>query len=189
MFHNGVMPLQRLLRGAGCLFAMLLPAQTPTVCECDPAHAESMRQRQCSLCGEAEKQTGDVFILKDISPRKPGRWLALPRKHYSGQHHLHEMPATERIALWEAAIGIGRELFGEEGWGVAYNGSEVRTQCHTHIHIGRFAAAAENNRNVITVSRIADIPAPRDSGVWVHPYRGRMHVHLGEQITETVLVR
>lgn len=153
-----------------------------------------MKQRQCSLCNEAEKQPPGtaVFILKDISPRKPNRWLALPRAHGAGgAHHLHDMPPAERTALWNAAIAKAKELFGPTDWGLAYNGEEVRTQCHTHIHIGRFAPAAESARGFIVVQDASQIPAPPGKGIWVHPVAGgkQLHVHLGEQITETVLVR
>ena len=39
---------------AAVLVSMVLFADTP--CACDPAQPESMKERQCSLCGEAEKQ-------------------------------------------------------------------------------------------------------------------------------------
>lgn len=158
-------------------------------CDCDPAHAEKMAARNCSLCNEAEKAApGEVFFLKDISPRKPNRWLALPRRHDAGQHHLHEMSKAERTALWKAAIARAKELWGEE-WGVAYNGPKVRTQCHAHVHIGKLLKGVERDVNVITVSGPEQIPAPKNEGVWVHPVGKRIHVHLGEQTTETALMR
>lgn len=162
-------------------------------CACDPAKRETMKQRQCSLCNEAEKQPAGVrvFILKDISPRKPNRWLALPRSHGTGgAHHLHDMTLAERTELWKTAIEKAKELFGPDNWGLAYNGEEVRTQCHTHIHIGRFARAAESTSGFVVVSDPSQIPAPPGKGIWVHPVPGgKLHVHFGEQITETVLVR
>lgn len=174
---------------------LLLPAllMTPPVwgqqvCECDPLKPDRMAIRNCSLCGEAEKASGEVFFVKDISPRKPNRWLALPRRHSAGQHHLHEMSGAERIALWKAAIGKARELWGGE-WGVAYNGPKVRTQCHAHIHIGRLLKGVERDINVVTVSRIDQIPSPKDEGIWIHPLGTKFHVHLGEQTTETALLR
>jgi diadenosine tetraphosphate (Ap4A) HIT family hydrolase len=175
----------------GALLAAALPAAAQLACECDPAKPETMRQRACSLCNEAEKQPAGVpfFFLKDINPRKPTRWLALPRRHAPDKHHLHEMTKAERTAFWKAAMAKAIELWGPNDWGLAYNGSETRTQCHGHIHIGKFAPATENDRKVITVDRPEQIPAPPGEGVWVHPYKGRLHVHLGEQITETVLVR
>jgi diadenosine tetraphosphate (Ap4A) HIT family hydrolase len=159
-------------------------------CDCDPARPESLKQRQCSLCNEAEKQPPGttVFFLKDINPRKPNRWLALPRKHGSGAHHLHDLTHAERTELWTAAIAKAKELFGDE-WGVAYNGEKVRTQCHTHLHIGRFVKAGEQSKGYIVVRGPAEIPAPPGAGIWVHPAGGKLHVHFGEQITETVLVR
>ena len=100
-----------------------------------------MQLRQCSLCAEADKQPPGtrIFFVKDRNPNKPNRWLALPVKHLEGQHHLHEMTTAERTELWTAAIAKAKELFGDKDWGVAYNGPTVRTQCHTHLHIGRFA--------------------------------------------------
>lgn len=158
-------------------------------CVCDPAKPETMKLRQCSLCAEAEKHSSkEVFFLKDINPRKPTRWLALPSKHHPGPHHLHDLSPAERTALWKAAMEKGKELWGEE-WGLAYNGADVRTQCHSHLHIGKYMPATENNRNVITVRRPEEIPAPKNEGLWVHPVANGYHVHLGEQITETVLMK
>ncbi len=158
-------------------------------CGCEPGRTESMEARQCSLCKEAEKQpdNGRVFFLKDISPRKPNRWLALPRSHGSTMHHLHEMSLADRTALWVEAITKAKELWGEE-WGLAYNGEQVRQQCHTHIHIGKLMPGIETDRFVV-VGGPAQIPAIAGEGVWVHPVGKKLHVHLHEQITETVLMR
>jgi diadenosine tetraphosphate (Ap4A) HIT family hydrolase len=175
------------------ILLILLAASTLSAaidCDCDPGRPETLRSRQCSLCNEAEKQSPDtaIFFLKDINPRKPNRWLALPRRHGSGQHHLHDLTQAERTALWTAAIGKARELFGEE-WGVAYNGEQVRTQCHTHLHVGKILKGIET-KNFIMVRSASEIPAPEGEGLWVHgAERGTMHVHMGEQITETTLLR
>ncbi len=142
------------------------------------------------MCREAEKQPAEIttFYLKDINPRKPNRWLALPRLHGSGLHHLHDLPISVRTALWNAAIVKAKELWGDE-WGLAYNGEQVRTQCHTHIHIGKLLNGIETQR-FITVARAEDIPAPPGEGLWIHPVGGgKLHVHLGEQTTETTLLR
>jgi diadenosine tetraphosphate (Ap4A) HIT family hydrolase len=158
-------------------------------CVCDPAQPETMKTRQCSLCNEAEKQPEgvEVFFLKDINPRKPNRWLALPKKHGSGLHHLHDLNHKERTALWTAAIERARQMFGDE-WGVAYNGERVRTQCHTHVHIGRILKGIET-KNFKIISNPSEIPAPEGEGMWIHGAGSKMHVHLGEQTTETSLLR
>jgi diadenosine tetraphosphate (Ap4A) HIT family hydrolase len=94
--------------------------------------------RDCSLCREAEKQPAGVpfFFLKDNSPLKPNQWLILPRTHASdGRLPLSKLSAAERTAFWTAAIARARALFGD-GWGLALNGDEVRSQCHMHVHIG-----------------------------------------------------
>jgi diadenosine tetraphosphate (Ap4A) HIT family hydrolase len=157
-------------------------------CQCDPAKPETLLARECSLCAEAEKHPGmeSIFFLKDISPRKPNRWLALPREH---AHTLQDLSPSSRIRLWKASIVKAKELWGDE-WGLAFNGHRVRTQCHAHVHIGKFLTAVENGRNVITVKRAEDIPVPPDdTGLWIHPVPGGLHVHRGEQIVETTLMR
>jgi diadenosine tetraphosphate (Ap4A) HIT family hydrolase len=149
-----------------------------------------MKLRQCSLCNEAEKQPADVriFILKDINPRKPNRYIALPRKHGDELHHLHEMSLAERTELWNTAIEKAKELWADE-WGVAYNGEKVRTQCHTHVHIGKILKGIETD-NFIVVKKVSEIPAPPGEGLWIHADgNNAMHVHLGEQTTETALLR
>jgi len=158
-------------------------------CPCDPASPETMKLRQCSLCSEAEAQPRavDIFFLKDINPRKPNRLLVLPRLHGSAQHHLHDMPLAARTRLWTAAIEKAKSLWGD-AWGVAYNGEMVRTQCHTHLHIGKLIDGIET-ANFKVVSDPSQIPAPPGEGLWIHPAGKELHVHLGEQTTETVLLR
>jgi hypothetical protein len=97
------------------LVSFPLMAQTP--CPCDPAKPETMKERQCSLCVEAEKQPDDdgVFFLKDINPRKPNRWLALPRTHTHGLHPLSSLSAEQRTRLWSAAIERAKQMWGKIG--------------------------------------------------------------------------
>jgi len=158
-------------------------------CGCDPTRPETLELRQCALCREAEKQAPDVhvFFVKDASPRKPNRWLAMPRAHTIGYHPLHDMPAKDRAELWAAAIAKATELWGDE-WGLAYNGEEVRSQCHAHIHIGKLLKGVERE-NFVTVTKPSQIPAAPGEGIWVHPVGKKLHVHTGEQICETVLMR
>jgi len=159
-------------------------------CACDATKPETLEARECSLCREAEMQPPDppVFSLKDASPRKPQRWLMLPRSHGTGAEPLARRTPQERKLLWTAAIEKAKSLWGEE-WGLAINGVTTRTQCHTHIHIGKLLRGVETRRFMV-VDDPAKIPAPEDdSGLWVHPVGRKLHVHLGEQITETVLLR
>jgi hypothetical protein len=160
-------------------------------CACDPAHPDTLALRQCSLCREAEKQPAGqpYFWLKDSNPFKPNRWLLLPRTHDSdGPLPLSKLSAAQRTALWTAAIERARELWGDE-WGVAINGDEVRSQCHTHIHIGRLLKGVEYGKPLV-VAGPAEIPAPVDgAGLWIHAWGKKLHVHMGEQRAETVLMR
>lgn len=176
---------------AAALLAGFLCAADMTKCECDlsdPAHFDA---RHCSLCREAEKHPAEpaIFFLKDVNPRKPNRWLALPRAHFDGPDGLRTMTPAQRAEFWAAAIAKARELWGDD-WGLAINGDAVRTQCHLHIHIGRLLQGVETAVNLVVVKGPADIPVPTDgTGIWVHPANGKLHVHLGELITETVLLR
>ena len=171
---------------AAILLLVARAAAAAPACACLPSDAARMEARECSLCREAEKQppATAVFFLKDINPRKPNRWLALPRSHSP----LPEMTPAARAEFWTAAIAKARELWGG-AWGIAYNGDAVRTQCHLHVHIGKLLDGVENGPFVV-VDNPAEILVPPDgTGLWVHPVDGRLHVHTGEQITETVLLR
>lgn len=177
------------MRPIALLLGFALAAFAVENCLCNPANPETLKERVCSLCNEAEKQPGDVrvFFLKDINPRKPNRWLALPRAHSEGPHNIEDLSPAERTELWTAAIAKARELWGDE-WGIAYNGVKVRTQCHFHIHIGKLLQGIETNRKVV-VRHPSQIPVKAGEGVWIHPAGKMLHVHLGEQITETALLR
>jgi diadenosine tetraphosphate (Ap4A) HIT family hydrolase len=158
-------------------------------CACDAAKPETLKARECSLCAEAERQSagGEFFVLHDTNPRKPNRWLVLPRAHGAGPHPLDEMAPAARLRLWRQVVATAKEKFGDD-WGAAYNGAQVRTQCHLHVHVGRFIHAAET-ANFRLVRRLEDMPAPPGGGLWIHPVAGGFHVHTGEQTAETVLVR
>jgi hypothetical protein len=177
------------LLAAGILLAAIAAADM-SKCACDASDPARMAARECGLCREAEKQPAEpaVFFLKDINPRKPNRWLAVTRVHSEGLAPLAAMTPAQRTSLWTAAIAKARELWGDR-WGIAFNGDGMRTQCHTHVHIGKLLDGVEVD-NFVVVDGPARIPVPRDgSGVWVHPDGAKLHVHLGEQITETVLLR
>lgn len=155
-------------------------------CPCEHSRPETLAAHQCALCRLAEEQPAnvDVFFVKDNNPTKPHRWLALPRKHYA---EIADMPAGERAAFWRATIAKAQELYPDK-WGIAVNGTRLVTQCHPHAHISIFIPAVETGDGII-VSRVEDIPVPHDTGLWFHPVPGGYHVHTGEQITETVLLR
>lgn len=160
-----------------------------TNCACDVTKPETMKARECSLCREAEKHPGDTafFVVKDVNPRKPNRWLAMPHAHAPGPHSLHLLPKDTRTQLWRYAIQQASQRFGDD-WGLAYNGQLVRTQCHLHVHIGRWIKAADTAKFKL-VKRVEDFPAPSDSGIFVRPVKGGFLVLTGEQIMETALVR
>jgi diadenosine tetraphosphate (Ap4A) HIT family hydrolase len=161
-----------------------------TGCACDIARPETLQSRECSLCREAEAQPAGTpfFFLKDINPRKANRLLVLPRAHGKAQDSLSAMTPQQRLAFWTAAIEKARELWGDK-WGLAVNGDNARTQCHAHIHIGKLLTGIETP-HFIVVAGAAQIPAPTDgTGMWIHPEGSKLHVHINEQITETVLLR
>ena len=176
---------------AACIFSILAHAQTP--CSCDVSVPETMNARQCSLGRVAEEQPKDirVFFLPDANPNKPNRLLALPREQTAGMQRIASLSPETRLELWTKAIEKAKEKWGDR-WGIAYNGDNVRTQCHVHIHIGRLIEGVEAGEFLL-VDGPAQIPVPggldeRD-GYWIHPVNGKLHVHTGEQICETVLLR
>ncbi len=192
MARRGVRPIVSTVVLLTLWLAMAPPRAAGDVrgCECNLSDPESMKKRECSLCREAELQPAGVefFVLRDANPRKPNRWLVMPKAHSPGPHPLHMLSRSGRTRLWTYAIAEAKKRFGNEEWGVAYNGDKVRTQCHLHVHIGRFIAAAENSKFKL-VRRIEDFPTPAEGGVLIHPVRGGYHVLTGEDIMETALVR
>jgi CDP-diacylglycerol pyrophosphatase len=189
----------RTLLARAALFAGLsfpLSAADIKSCACDPAVPATLEARECSLCLEAGKQKSDVevFFLKDINPRKPNRWLALPRIHAPGPHSFSALAPALRTALWTAAIEKARSLWGAD-WGLAVNGVETRTQCHTHIHIGKVLEESETSRGgapdtLKIVNGPAEIPVQADeAGFWIHEANGRLHIHSDGIISETALQR
>jgi len=159
-------------------------------CHCDLNNPVEMAQKQCALCALAEKQPAylTVFFLKDSNPTKPDRLLALPRVHGPGEHLLSSLSPETRLELWSAAIARAQEAWGDQ-WGIAFNGVEKRTQCHTHLHIGKLLPGTENDRFTV-VSGPADIPVPPDgTGILIHPVDGKLHVHLGDAAPELRLMR
>ena len=174
------------------LCVLVLPAGLADVrtCICDSARPETMSARECSLCrvADAQPEKPPFFFVRDASPNKPNRWLALPRFHRRNPQDFTEMTAAERTAYWTATIAKARELWGD-AWGLAVNSTDRRTQCHMHIHIGKLREGVENE-SFMVVDGPAEIPLPREGdGLWVHPAGGRLHVHTGDPAPELLLER
>ena len=142
------------------------------------------------LQGSRNAARRSPFFLKDNNPRKPNRWLALPRDPRQGRASFcGNDPRAAHRSFGPPPSPKAKELWGDK-WGIAYNGDLSRTQCHAHVHIGKLLEGIETE-NFIVVDGPAQIPVPKDgTGLWVHPGRGgKLHVHLNEQICETVLLR
>ena len=169
------------------ILAAALDAEVP--CPCDPHDADTLRERPCSLCAAVEKEPAgtSVVFVQDTSPLKPDRWLALPRPHSAGMHQMSALPSDVRTELWRAAIARAQELWGDR-WGVAYNAERLHTQCHVHVHIGKLIDGVEWG-DFKVVDSPDQIPLPGADGLWIHPVNGKLHVHIGEQVTENVLLR
>jgi len=180
-----------MLRAATLCLLFLLPIGAQQLpCACDHATKAAFDTRGCGLCEEVEKAPlgVPVVFVKDNSPLKPNRWLALPR-HHSGKPFqvLADLTQEERTALWRESIARAKQEWGER-WGLAMNGILSRGQCHVHIHIGRLIEGVEGGA-FKEVAGPEQIPDPGDEGVWVHPAaNGKLHVHV-EMSTETVLAR
>ncbi len=180
--YNVLMRMVAFLGAWICVYA-----QTP--CPCDVKIPETLNARQCSLTKVTEEQPPDirVFFLADANPKKPNRLLALPREQALGMQRMAGLAPENRLELWTKAIEKAKEKWGDR-WGIAYNGDNVRTQCHVHIHIGRLIDGVEAGEFLV-VDGPAEIPVPGKDGYWIHPVNGKLHVHTGEQICETVLLR
>jgi hypothetical protein len=166
------------------------PAAAPPVadCPCDHSRPESLKPRVCSLCGTAEKQTTEVYFLKDINPNKPNRYLALPKWHEQGMQSVGGLPEPLRATVWRQAIAKAQELYGER-WGLAHNSHFFRTQCHAHLHMGPMSPEVIHADGALYEDP-QDFPAtPPEQGMWVHPREGRYCVHLDRDLTEIVLIR
>ncbi len=186
-------------RAAGLVAAVALAAALappPDKCACDHAVPETLVEQDCGLCREAEKvapahgATFPIFFLKDASPRKPNRTLALPSFHTKGQQDLRELTSGQRRVFWNAAIVKAQELW-PGSWGLAINSDTVRTQCHLHIHIGKLSDGAdEANPGGQIVAAPEQFPVPESGrGIWLHPVAGGFHVHTDREIAEPVLSR
>jgi hypothetical protein len=168
-------------------------------CVCDLSLPDTALTRSCSLCMEAAKHPASepVVLVRDNDPTKPNRWLALPRAPYDGANPLARMSPEERRELWSAAVAKGIELWGDS-WAVAMNGDIARRQCHAHVHVGKLLperlqqdklTEPSENGNYFVAS-VDQLPAISDgTGLWFHPVGKRLHVHAGEQINESALMR
>jgi hypothetical protein len=173
-----------------CAFAAIAVHADVRDCVCTLSSPAISETRGCSLCIEASKQSAGapVFLVRDNDPTKPNRWLALTAQHYDGANPLARMTAGERLALWKAAIAKGKEMW-DDGWAVAMNGDIARRQCHPHVHVGKLLEGKESGGGIY-VDGPEQIPVVSDgTGLWFHAEGNRLHVHTGEQINETVLMR
>lgn len=171
---------------AGGLVALACPAEIHN-CACEAAKPETLELRECSLdrAVRDDAAAAPYLFLKDVNPTKPNRVVALPR---SNVVRLGDLSPEQRAAFWRACIAKAAALWGDD-WGVAMNGEKARTQCHLHVHIGKLKPEAEQEGAVV-VDGPADIPLPEaDTGLWVHAVGAKLHVHAGQQINETVLIR
>ncbi len=167
------------------LLAALATKADVRTCECDVARPDVAKIPGCSLCAVAERQpAGDgVFLLKDIDPKKPSRWLALPRQHYDGPYPLNRMTRKERTDFWNAAIAKGQAMWGPD-WAIAVNSDYRRLQCHIHAHIDRMRPGLEVAGGLY-VDRPEEIPVhPDGMGLWFHPVGSRLHVHYDAEAPE-----
>ena len=140
------------------------------------------------LCEWKARDQGGYYPESEAAAREGNRWLALPRFHGRNPQLISDMTPEQRTGYWSAAIAKASDLWGDE-WGIAVNSDDRRTQCHAHIHIGKLLQGIETAR-FVEVDAPAQIPVPEGgTGLWVHPQGSKLHVHLTEQITETVLLR
>lgn len=171
------------------LAACTAPADVRT-CVCDVTSPTIAETRGCSLCVEVEKHPASekIILVRDNDPTKPNRWLAMPHARVDGPNPLAAMSADERLLLWTTAIAKADDVWGSD-WAVAMNGDIARRQCHAHVHIGKLLDGKEAASGTY-IDGPEQLPAISDgTGIWFHPAGARLHVHTGEQVMETVLMR
>ena len=165
-------------------------------CSCDPSNPATDSNRSCALGAFAAgrnrpptaKEGDGVLFIKDNSPEKPNRWLAISTFTSSGFQILDQVPAERRTQLWREAIAEATRQQGDK-WGLAYNGIRGRSQCHVHLHMSRLIDGVEWG-DFVELSDPAQIPQPGRLGLWLHGSgAGKFHVHTGEMYTETVLLQ
>ena len=171
------------------VFALIPSVPMPVVdCPCDHSRHESLRARVCGLCETAEREQSRVVLLKDISPDKPSRHLALPKAHGAGFQSTAHIPDRMRAEVWREAARRAEELY-PGNWGVAQNGQFFRTQCHAHLHIGPLSPGVEDCGGQPYL-RFEDFPnVGPERGIWMHPKEGAYCVHLDRDLAEAVLLR
>ncbi len=171
----------------GAFAAFWLSANPPYPifgCPCDEGNPRSLDQTVCGLCGGGQGHT-DAYVVRDASPAKPNRLLALPPHHAV---ELADLRLDQRTALWTAAIVAARKNF-DEDWALAQNSVLFRTQCHAHIHIGRLDPEYRHSGGTIIASP-ADLPATTTfQGIWVHPRDNGYCFHLDRLHPEALLQR
>lgn len=159
-------------------------------CTCDLNIPAVRASSMCALCVAAENQPRFevVFLLKDADPAKPNGWLAVTTGRHEGANPLLKMAEAERIAFWSLAVQKAFDLWGD-GWAIAMNGAMTETQCHAHAHIGKFLGEKATDHGAY-IDGIEDLPVLFDArGLWFHPSGGRLHVHVGVEDAESVLLK
>lgn len=173
------------LAAAGCVSPPPAPAPRPTIfgahaaCACDHRNPESLSARNCSLCRVAEKRSERVFLLADIDPKKPNRWLVLPKEHAgTGVQGLSDLRVELRHEMALFAVAEGDRLY-PGGWGLAVNPLQERTQCHLHVHLGPLRKGIPcSNEGTTTADPAAIFDFPGAEGdVWIHREGKVFHIH------------
>ena len=87
-----------------------------------------------------EKETEDIIVFKDISPRAPIHLLLVPRKHYRD--------ITEADgAIWSKIREIALQIAAEKnlkGFRLVHNAGDAAAVGHMHVHfLGEVAVDRE----------------------------------------------
>ncbi len=82
------------------------------------------------------KETDEVIVIKDISPKAPIHYLIIPKKHISDIASLQDGDGALAGALFLMARDLSKDLTGSQSFRlIANNGKEVgQSVFHTHLH-------------------------------------------------------
>lgn len=107
-----------------------------------------MQDQDCIFCkiikkeipSEIIKETENVLVIKDISPKAPIHYLILPKKHIRNLHSLTDQDAKVSYEMLKIARDVAREIQKKNGstkplpFNLLVNNEAEAGQCVFHLH-------------------------------------------------------
>ncbi len=107
-----------------------------------------MQDQDCIFCkiikkeipSEIIKETENVLVIKDISPKAPIHYLILPKKHIRNLHSLTDQDATISYEMLKVAQDVAKSIQKKNGstkplpFNLLVNNEAEAGQCVFHLH-------------------------------------------------------